>query len=147
MRHRALVIGLLAAAIAGCGADEHDTTAEAPSRLVIHEQRAAGGLMYREGSLGFLRVAPVNSGTDLDATEVPTAAPGAQTTIFDERLEPGEYRIVSYQRPCDGNCGYLDPPTDRCATTLQLGAGETREITIYVQPGRDCRVAAATLGG
>ena len=31
------------------------------------------------------------------------------------RLSPGRYRVISYQRPCDGNCGLLDPPTDRCA--------------------------------
>jgi hypothetical protein len=141
MRYRRLALGLVVVAIAGCAAAQgRDEVAAQPSRLVIHEQRAAGGPMYIEGSLGFLRVAPVASGTDLDATQVPTAAPGEAVKIFDERLEPGQYRIVSYQRPCDGNCDYLDPPTDRCAATLELDAGETREITIHVQPGRDCRV-------
>ena len=34
---------------------------------------------------------------------------GRKTVETTVRLEPGSYRLVSFQRPCDGNCGYLDP--------------------------------------
>ena len=30
-------------------------------------------------------------------------------------LAPGRYRLQSWQRDCDGNCGRLGPPTDRCS--------------------------------
>ena len=36
------------------------------------------------------------------------------------RLAPGRYKVISYQRPCDGNCGTLDPPTDRCARHVHV---------------------------
>jgi hypothetical protein len=55
-----------------------------------------------------------------DTQRTPGVAPGGRTLIFDERLPPGAYRLVSYQRPCAGNCDYLDPPTDRCETVLHL---------------------------
>ncbi len=29
-------------------------------------------------------------------------------------LDPGAYRLVSYQRTCDGNCSILDPASDSC---------------------------------
>ena len=33
------------------------------------------------------------------------------------------YEVVSYQRPCDGNCDHLDGPRDRCASSFDVAAG------------------------
>jgi hypothetical protein len=137
-----LVIAALALAAAGCGtADEVEAPrqpAVEPSRLVVHESRVTDGPVYAEGSVSYLGVGPTSAGGQLDATEVDATGPGA--VIYDQRLRPDEYRLVSYQRPCDGNCGYLDPPTDGCTITLELRPGETRDITILVRPGSRCRV-------
>ena len=141
MKARTLAIAALSVAAAGCGAaDEIEaprTAAVQPSRLVLHESRVTDGPVYIEGSVSFLGVEPAGAGGEVEATETHAAGPGA--VIFDELLGPGEYRVVSYQRPCDANCGYLDPPTDRCETTLDLRPGETRDLTILVRPGSRCR--------
>jgi len=47
-------------------------------------------------------------------------------------LRPGRYRLVSWQRLCDGNCGTLDPPSDRCARSLAIAPGERLRATIRV---------------
>src|SRR5262249_37373575 len=47
-------------------------------------------------------------------------------------LRPGRYRLVSWQRLCDGNCGTLDPPSHRCARSLRVRAGERLRATIRV---------------
>ena len=45
--------------------------------------------------------------------------------VVDRELAPGRYEIESYQQPCNGNCGYLDPPTDRCVQSVAVGRGVT----------------------
>ena len=137
-----LAIAALALAAAGCGTtDELEAPQKAevqPSRLVVHESRVTDGPIYTEGSVSYLGVGPASAGNEPEATEAHATGTGA--VIFDKLLVPNEYRLVSYQRPCDGNCGYLDPPTDSCTATLDLRPGETRDITIVVRPGSRCRV-------
>ena len=53
-------------------------------------------------------------------------------------LRPGRYRLVSWQRLCDGNCGTLDPPSDRCARSLTITAGERLTATIRVNYAVGC---------
>jgi hypothetical protein len=55
------------------------------------------------------------------------------------RLAPGRYVVTSYQRPCDGNCGYLDPPTDRCRTTVTLAADDDIVLNVEFAPGQGCQ--------
>ena len=61
------------------------------------------------------------------------------------RLAPGRYRVISYQRPCDGNCGTLDPPTDRCARRVRILSGGLTEVAVRVRPGRGCRMSRNAL--
>jgi hypothetical protein len=141
MKARALAIAALALAAPGCGTSDEIEAPQAaevqPARLVLHESRVTDGPVYKEGSVSYLGVGPASGGEDIHATQVDAAGTGA--VIFDEQLAPGEYRIVSYQRLCDANCGSLDPPTDRCATTLDISPGETRDLTIVVRPWSQCR--------
>jgi hypothetical protein len=58
---------------------------------------------------------------------------------IDVRLAPGRYVVTSYQRPCDGNCGYLDPPTDRCRTTVTLAADDDIVLNVEFAPGQGCQ--------
>jgi len=53
-------------------------------------------------------------------------------------LPAGRYRLVSWQRLCDGNCGTLDPPSDRCARSLTIRAGERLKATIRVNYAVGC---------
>jgi hypothetical protein len=53
-------------------------------------------------------------------------------------LRPGRYRLVSWQRLCDGNCGTLDPPSDRCARSLAITPGERLRATIRVNYAVGC---------
>jgi hypothetical protein len=58
------------------------------------------------------------------------------------RLHPrsGLYRIVSFQRPCDGNCLTLDPPTDRCSRRVRVYTGEASAARAVTRPGRGCTI-------
>jgi D-alanyl-D-alanine dipeptidase len=57
------------------------------------------------------------------------------------RLPAGRYRVISYQRPCDGNCGLLDPPTDRCAQPVRILSRGLTEVAVRVRPGRGCAMS------
>ena len=61
------------------------------------------------------------------------------------RLPPGRYVVVSFQRPCDGNCALLDPPTDRCARRVRILSGGLTEVRVTVRPGRGCRITRHAL--
>jgi hypothetical protein len=56
------------------------------------------------------------------------------------RLDPGSYRFVSFQRPCDGNCDILDPPTDKCSREIVVVRDRPVEATITVRPSEGCSV-------
>ena len=109
---------------------------------MIREARAAQPL-YIEGSIGYLRVVALDTGVVLRKGRVKNAAPGTTRRLFKRFLKPGRYRIVSYQRPCDGNCGYLDGPTERCDATVHLRDNQPRGVTLAVTPGTGCRVRGA----
>ena len=74
---------------------------------------------------------------------------------LDERLEPGRYRLLAYQRTCVGICppakppppcradacpvpGGLDPPGRRCKRGLRLAAGRTLRGRLSVNFERGC---------
>jgi hypothetical protein len=108
-------------------------------RLVVREARAAEPL-YIEGSIGYLRIVDADTGTVIRKGRARTAAPGTTRRIFRRVLPPGRYRIVSYQRPCDGNCDYLDGPTERCTTVLTIRDAHPARVTFEVTPGAGCVV-------
>jgi hypothetical protein len=47
----------------------------------------------------------------------------ATTTTL--RAAAGRHLFTSFIRTCDGNCGYLDPPTHRCSARIRLPARVT----------------------
>ena len=49
---------------------------------------------------------------------------------FDAKLKPGRYVLVTYERPCDGNCNYLDPPTARCETRFRVQPADDLRLRI-----------------
>jgi len=61
------------------------------------------------------------------------------------RLAAGRYRVTSFQRPCDGNCGTLDPPTERCARRVRILSRGLTEVAVTVRPGRGCTMTRKAL--
>lgn len=45
-------------------------------------------------------------------------------------LGGGEYSVQLYFRPCDGNCGLLDPPVEWCTLQHTFVAGAKYDITV-----------------
>jgi hypothetical protein len=50
--------------------------------------------------------------------KVQTKEPQGRLTFT--HLEPGTYILEPALRPCDGNCGYLDPRVDSCSQQIQV---------------------------
>jgi len=57
------------------------------------------------------------------------------------RVPPGAYRLLSWQRICDANCGNLDPPSQECARPFTLGPGERLTADIRVNFASGCVIA------
>jgi hypothetical protein len=55
-------------------------------------------------------------------------------------LAAGRYRLLSWQRTCDGNCGYLDPPSDQCSEGFEVRHDQGLAATVTVRYGSGCRI-------
>ena len=105
------------------------------SRLVLY-QTWVGGQLYVEGSRSYLAVSAESGGSDTLGYFVMHEG----DPVFSKVLAPGRYTLKSWQRPCDGNCGTLDDPTDRCQRTITLLAEQPARYVIQLAPGRGCRI-------
>jgi hypothetical protein len=141
-----------AALLAGCGEEQSRIAATtsprpttAPSgpagreqeeaRLVVLESLPATP-RYIEGSVSFLRVEQTSTGEVIvDGPMTDGMQVRGREPLFSRALEPGEYHVVSYQRPCVGNCGSLDPPSDRCEATVRLNPGTLTATVVLGQEG------------
>jgi hypothetical protein len=120
---------------AGCGGSQPAPRSASPATVSVR-QEYEGGSLYMEGSYSYVRVEQNGRSVTqvrLSNERVPRA------TIS---LDPGTYRLISFQRPCDGNCSRLDPPTDRCSRELEAKAGERVEATVQLRPGDGCTIDA-----
>jgi hypothetical protein len=134
------------------GDDEANDGSRAPARadgtatvdeeagFLVVDQRLA--IFFTEGALSYIR---------LESTKRRVVAErlfrdGGVLPLLRQRVSPGAYRLVSYQRPCEGSCpGHgtrgLDRPTMRCEATLEIGSGETVTALIRSAGGGRCQVA------
>jgi Beta-lactamase enzyme family len=94
---------------------------------------------YVEGSVSYVRV------RSSDGRPVVARRVRKPRFRMQRQLAPGRYRVISYQRPCDGNCGLLDPPTDRCARPVRVLSGGLTEVAVRVRPGRGCTMSRRAL--
>lgn len=144
-----IVIALASLAVAACGGTEAGnpgaaTEPEATGVRVRQLYDISKGV-YVEGAYSYVRVddldgdALVEKKLD-DSTQRDDRTFVSATALS---LEPGTYRLISYQRPCSGNCSYLDPPTDRCAREIVVEAGAPLDVTISLQPGAGCTIGTA----
>lgn len=111
----------------------------APGTLDLRQSLDRSRGLYVEGSISYVRVRGVR-GKLVVAKRV-----NRPRFRMQRRLAPGRYKVISYQRPCDGNCGTLDPPTDRCARHVHVLSGGLTEVAVRVRPGRRCRMSRSAL--
>ena len=106
----------------------------APGTLDLRQSIDRSRGIYVEGSVSYVRVRGVRGRL--------VVAKRSRRPRFrmQRRLTPGLYQVINYQRPCDGNCGTLDPPTDRCAGRVRILSGGLTEVAVRVRPGRRCRM-------
>jgi hypothetical protein len=82
-----------------------------------------------EGSWGYLRV------TASDALiDEKRLVERASTSIS---LASGSYELISFARPCNGNCGNPGAPQDDCRLSVTLAARETLTLD-YARAGATC---------
>jgi hypothetical protein len=133
-RMRMLLVAVVALATAGCGGSEAPSSDTAGQLLV--EQTFIGDAHYVEGTKSYVSAEPENGGDTQEAE----LAYSDQASTGSLRLDPGRYTLKSWQRPCDGNCGYLDPPTDECSAPVEIAAGADTRVKIEVEPGKGCEI-------
>jgi hypothetical protein len=127
----AVLIGAVLLGAAACGGSEQ--AGDKPSGLLVVKQTQAGGPYYIEGSKSYVRAEPGGDDVELSSSSTPAAS---------LKLAPGNYTLKSWQRPCDGNCGVLDEPTDRCSGPVTITAGGETRVTIKLRPGKGCEIVA-----
>jgi hypothetical protein len=54
-------------------------------------------------------------------------------------LPLGNFRLRSFVRDCEGNCGYLSPPSSSCSAAFTMRAGESLKAKIR-RDASQCRV-------
>jgi hypothetical protein len=101
--------------------------------LTAHTSISPGkhGEMFTEGAVPEVRL------TASDGTVIDPQRDHADDAVF-PGIAPGRYRLTAALRPCDGNCGYLDPPTTPCSARVRVAADQ--EVTVSWRVGQPCRV-------
>jgi hypothetical protein len=125
---------LLVAALAATACSGHYRAGPHAARLVVRQLRGPGPIPV-EGAYSYARVerdGKTVAQVRLSAALVPRAV---------IRLDPGSYRLVSFQRNCNGNCHLLGPPSGECGRAFSARANETVRATVRVTFGTGCRIS------
>ena len=125
-----LSLALLAAA---CGGTHH--SAKGPAKLIVEQTVNYTGAVPIEGAYSYIRIEDQN-GHKVTEQRVQSD----RNDVIP--LDPGSYRLVSYQRICDGNCGILDPASDSCSSGFT--ADGTVSARIRVAFGAGCTISFET---
>jgi hypothetical protein len=133
----ALILGL-AVVSAGCGGGDDKPTATSSDAAELHVLQVwdeSVGL-YVEGARSYVRVETV-AGDEVVELELESTQAGYETRIL---LDPGRYRLLSWQRPSAGGGDIYDPPTDRCDEAFEIFARTPAEAAIEVRAGQGCAI-------
>jgi hypothetical protein len=119
--------------VAGCSdappGDEHG------ARLHVQQVIAKGSPLPIEGAYAYIRVEQPGGSKVVERRLKGAAKPSATV-----ELAAGRYRLLSWQRTCDGNCGYLDPPSDQCSEGFEVRHDQGLAATVTVRYGSGCRI-------
>jgi hypothetical protein len=101
--------------------------------LSVHSTALPGrhGQMYDEGAVPEIRL------TAFDGSAIRPAHDHRVIADFTD-LAPGRYRLDAVLRPCDANCGHLDPATSPCTARVVVHADE--QLSVRWRVGSACRV-------
>ena len=64
-----------------------------------------------------------------------------RAVLYSVLLASATYEIVSYQRPCDGNCDRLGPPRDRCSASFEVAPGAPIAVVVQFAPLKGCTMS------
>jgi hypothetical protein len=128
------LVACAALTIAACGADEAPSSSGQTGRLVVLKSLATGPI-FTEGSLTHLRLVRRDGKVVVDGLR---RADTLDVPLLDRVVPPGAYDLTAVERPCDGNCGTLDPPVDttRCHVEVIISAERTTRVSIVLRRGR-----------
>lgn len=102
-------------------------TIGAGSHLVIDQVQS--DCCFAEGSISYLVIRDTG-GTVVTWREFEAGGEGRSVPGLDLTLDTGTYEVESFQRPCDANCGFLDPPVLRCSRQVSLRSGQVVRMTV-----------------
>jgi hypothetical protein len=141
-RGAVVVLVLAVGALTGCavlsdGPERPPSTAEPTVhgldvRTDLDQELAS----YFEGALTEVTITEVGGDQPIDPVP-PTAAPWTRSWTD---LPAGRYVVRAAMRPCAGDCGNLDPPTDTCRQRVTLQ--ENTVVRVEFEPGRPCTLRA-----
>ena len=129
-----LALGLLAFA-GGQAAGARSGTA-ADGRIEVREQFDLRGGFFIEGYAWHVRIFSANRTLRAVADAVLLTG---RAVVFE--LAPGSYRLVSSARPCDGNCGYLDPDANPCSVRFRMTSGKRLVASVRTRADRACAIS------
>jgi hypothetical protein len=127
----------LAMLVAACGR-AHKTAKPGATKLVVQQIVNHGSPIPIEGSYSYVRI---EDGDGHKVTEERLSSHGDAAI----QLDPGSYRLVSYQRTCDGNCGNLDPPSDSCSGGFTASSQGSLSANVNVTFGSGCKITFASM--
>lgn len=126
-------------AVAGCllclglaGTPTQATSAATTGSLEVREHAQESQGIYIEGYVSFLRLRNVESGR----LAIDRRFQGE--VHVDARVPLGHYRLIRYIRPCDANCDFLDPKTERCAIGVRVTRDSQLRAVVRTTVGRPC---------
>ena len=123
-----VVVTLLAVS---CGGAQKPARPEASKLFVRQTVDWNGGIPF-EGAYSYVRIED-HSGRAVTEQRVQSD----KNTVIS--LKPGSYKLISYQRTCDANCGTLDPASDSCSSAFT--ADRSLEARVRVTYGSGCTIS------
>lgn len=131
--------GVLAASLTMVGCHGSSSKDEGQP-VVVRVQYAPKSPVFIEGAV--TELALVAQGGTTKATK----QAGMAVPVLLGSVDPGRYVVRASVRPCDGNCGQLDPPAFRCRGPVVVPeAGDAR--VIVTTHANHCNVDQQQLGG
>ena len=137
-----LATWLIALSAVGCGEGERPREPVRETGQLVVVKLLDTGALFAEGSTTHLRIVGergeeiVNGMRPIETLDVP---------LFDEAVGEGTYAVTVVERPCQGNCDFLDPPVEstRCELEVDVSASRTTRVAVVLSgawgdPASDC---------